>query len=461
MSSSKIDLLTGSPWKKIIAFVIPLFLGNLVQQFYNTVDTVVAGRFIGPEALAAVGANAPIIQIAIALFFGISMGTNVLVAQNYGAKNTNELRHIVDTFMIFIYIASIALTITGLIFIDNLYQILKTPKEITPMSKSYMQIMLIGMVTMFGYNGVSAMLRGIGDTKTPLMFLFISSLLNVALDILFVTIIHLGVAGLALATVFAQTMSFIFCVVYLNKQHPVIGIHFRHARFRTRILKDIVIIGVPISLQGMFIGVSMFVLQSLVNTFGYITMAGYNAATKIEAIAILPGQNFGMAASAFIGQNIGAGKWDRVKIGIRSAVIMTCIASIIISLAIVVFDKYWLAIFTKNYDVISVGKQYILTVAPFYLAAGYLFTMVYSVRGSGATLIPMVISILGQVFLRIPLAYLFVSIFKTPFGIWLAIPMSWLSSSLLITIYYKSGKWKKHVKVKSKEKDNAILDINM
>lgn len=445
--NSKIDLTTGTPWKKILAFIIPLFLGNLVQQFYNTVDAAVAGRFIGEYALAAVGANAPIMQIAIAFFFGISMGANVLVSQNYGARNYNELRSVIDSFMIFIYVASIFLTIVGLIFAENLYILINTPEEILPFASSYLRIILVGLIAQFGYNGVSAVLRGIGDTKTPLMFLVISSVLNIALDILFVTAFKLGVNGLALATIISQIVSFIFSIIYLNRRHPIIGIHFRNAQFQMNKVKDIARIGIPSGFQSMVFGLSMFAVQSLVNSFGVTVMAGYNAAMRIDNIALLPAQNFGMTMSPFIGQNIGANKWKRLEIGVFSALIMVSIVSVVISALLVIFSKYLFLLFTEDPNVIAVGREYIFTAAPFYIAAGYFFTLASGIRGSGATFTPMLISVAGQVFIRVPLAYLFVYIFKSPFGIWLAIPMSWVSGSILIRMYYKSGRWKKHVRV--------------
>lgn len=441
-------LTDGTPWKKMLRFAVPLFLGNIIQQLYNTVDAAVAGRFIGPHALAAVGSNMPIIQIAIALFFGISMGANVLISQNFGAKNNNELRRIVDTFMIFVYVSSLCFTFFGLLAARSLHKLLSTPLEILPHSISYLNIILIGIIAMFGYNAVSATLRGVGDTKTPLLFLIISSVLNVILDILFVTVFNFGVKGLALATVFSQALSFIFGVFYINKKHPIIGIHFRHAKFKFRILKDLVIIGFPSGMQGTFIAAGMFVIQSLVNSFGYIVMAGYNAAMRIEMIATLPAQNFGLTLATFVGQNIGAGKWDRVKTGFNSALLMSSTVCLTISIALLIFAKYALMIFTKDTEVIKAGVQYLTVVSPFYVVVGYLFALLNGVRGSGATFMPMLISLVGQVVFRIPLAYLFVYLFKSPIGVWFAIPVSWVSGAILGTIYYRSGKWKNHVRIK-------------
>lgn len=446
--TSENDMTLGTPWKKMLYFVIPLFFGNVIQQLYNAVDAAVAGHFIGAHALAAVGANMPIMQISIALFFGISMGAGVLISQNFGAKNYEELRNTVDTFMIFVYIASLIFTIFGLLTARKLYEFINTPPDILPMSYAYLRIILIGIIATFGYNAISASLRGVGDTKTPLLLLIISSILNIILDIFFVTVVNLGVEGLAFATVFSQAISFIFGIIYINKKHPLVKVHFFHSKFKLPVLKDIIIIGMPGGLQGTLFAVGLFAIQSLVNSFGYIVMAGYNAVIRIELIATQPAQNFGMTLSTFIGQNVGADKWDRIKVGVRSAVIMATVVCALAALLIVIFGKYLLMLFTTDESVIEAGFRYLIIVSPFYIIVGYFFTLINGIRGSGATFVPMLISMAGQVALRIPLAYLFVSLWHTPDGIWLAIPMSWVSGSVLTSIYYRSGKWKNHVRVK-------------
>ena len=448
-SNVKNDLTHGTPWKKIIRFALPLFLGNIIQQLYNTVDAAVAGHFIGSHALAAVGSNMTIMQMAVAIFFGITMGANILISQNYGAKNYNALKNIVDTFMIFVYIASLLFTVFGFLVASTIHAFLKTPLEILEYSLSYLNIMLLGMLPMFGYNAVSAALRGIGDTKTPLLLLIVASIINVVLDIVFVTVFNMGVGGLALATVLAQTFSFIFGIIFINIKHPIVSIHFRSAKFKFSVLKDLLVIGLPTGIQMSFISVGMFVIQSLVNSFGYITMAGYNAAMRIEMFAILPAQNFGMAMATFMGQNVGAQKWDRVRVGVNSALIMSLIVCTFVATTIFFLSDELLMLITKDEEVIKTGARYLKIVSPFYLIATYLFTMASGIRGSGATFIPMLIAAVGQVFLRIPLAYFLVSILKTPDGIWIAVPISWISGSILTHIYYKSGKWKKHIRVKS------------
>lgn len=455
-SNLKNDLTHGTPWKKIMRFALPLFMGNIIQQLYNTVDAAVAGHFIGSHALAAVGSNMPIMQMAIALFFGITMGASILISQNYGAKNYSELRHVVDTFMIFVYIASLIFTFFGLLASKTIHAFLKTPLEILPYSLSYLNIILVGMIALFGYNAVSAALRGTGDTKTPLLLLIVASILNVILDIVFVTVFNMGVEGLAWATVLAQAFSFIFGIIFINIKHPVISIHFRNAKFRLNVLKNILVIGLPSGIQGSFISLGMFVIQSLVNSFGYINMAGYNAAMRIEMFAILPAQNFGMSMATFMGQNVGAGKWDRVRTGVNSTILMTLVTCTSISAIIFFFSDYLLMLFTKDAEVIAAGSRYLTIVSPFYMVAGYLFTMMSGIRGSGATFMPMLIAAFGQVFLRIPLAYFFVNMLKTPDGIWIAVPISWISGSILSSIYYKSGKWKKYVRVKQANIEDII-----
>lgn len=444
----KNDLTEGTPWKKILRFVTTLFLGNIIQQLYSTVDAIVAGKFIGTEALAAVGSNMPILQVSIALFFGIAMGASILISQNFGAKNSAELRHVIDTFMIFVYITSLFFTGLGLVFAKTLHLFLQTPENILKHSLSYLYILLFGMIALFGYNAVSAALRGVGDTKTPLILLIISSILNIFLDLLFVITFNMNVEGLALATIISQAVSFIFGIIYINKKHTIIGIHFRSSKFRLRVLKDIVKIGLPSGIQASFLALGAFAIQSLVNSFGFVVIAGVNAAARVEIFAVLIAQNFGMTLATFIGQNVGANKWDRVEIGVRSSLIMASLLSAIASIIILIFSKPILSLFTDDAKVIEVGTRYLLIVAPFYVVTGYLFTLIGGIRGAGATFVPMLIGAFGQVFLRIPLAYLFTYLLKTPDGIYMAIPLSWISGTILGTIYYKSGKWKNHVRVK-------------
>lgn len=442
------DMTYGTPWKRIILFFIPLFLGNIIQQLYNAIDAIIAGHFIGPEALAAVGANMPIVQIAVSLFFGISTGAGVLISQNFGARNYEELSSVVDTFMILIYTSSIFMGALGIIFAKNLYALINTPPEILSYSFSYMRIILLGAIFPCSYFAISSILQATGDTKTPLVLFITSSVLNIILDIIFVTILKMGIQSLAIATIISQSIALIFVIIYINKKSEIIRLHFLKSSFRCEVLKDIVKIGFPSSIFGIFFSISMFALQSLVNNFGFVVMAGYNAAIRIDLIATQTAQNFGYSLSTFIGQNVGAGKWDRVKNGVKSSIIMAVITSTIISAVIIVFGRAIIMLFTTDKNVIDAGYGYLIVVAPFYIIAAYFFTMINGIRGAGDTLTPMIIGISVQVVLRVLIAYIFININHSPKAIWISEPLAWILGSVIITVYYFSGKWKNYVRVK-------------
>ena len=441
-------LIYDKPWKGIVKFTIPLFLGTIVQQVYSISDAAIAGHFIGANALAAVGANSPFIQLGIALFFGLSIGANILISQNYGAENKGAVSDTIDTFMIMIYISSFVFTIFIFLLSKYIHQsLLKTPDEILSSSLIYMNTLLIGTLGIFGYNGISASLRAVGDSRTPLMLLIISNIINIILNILFVAVFNWGVMGLALATSIAQILSFIFGIIFINTKNKTIKIHFFNSKFKLHILKDFMLIGLPAGIQGTFISIGMFAIQSLINRFGVVTIAGYNSAVRIELFVSSIAMNFGQTLSIFIAQNIGAGKWDRIKVGVRSTLIMSVSISGIIGIIIFIFCEYILLLFTKDLFVIAEGARYLRILSPFYTVAAFLFVLVGGIRGSGATLMPMVISAIGQLVLRIPLAYIFVYILKSSDGIWIAMPISWLNGCILAWIYYKSNRWKKYARV--------------
>ncbi len=444
-------LINETPWKCILKFSIPLFFGSVIQQVYSISDAAIAGHFIGAEALAAVGSNNPIVQLAIFLFSGISLGANVLISQNYGANNKDIIRDIVDTFMLMIYASSIIIAAGIFMFANTIHQnILGTPEEILKSSVLYMNVLLIGVVGVFGYNGVAACLRALGDSKTPLILLIISNVINITLNLLFVACLKFGIMGLALATSVSQILSFIIGIIFINTKSDIIKVHLFNSKFKIPILKDIISIGLPMGIQGVFVSTALFVIQSLVNSFGVATMAGYNTASRIELVVVSTANNFGQALSVFIAQNVGAGKWDRIKVGVRSTILMTLAITIIISTIIFIFCEKLLMIFTTDQLVINEGVDYLKRISPLYCVAVILFVLVNGIRGSGATLVPMIIGAIGQLGIRIPLAYLLVHIFQEPFGVWYAIPMSWFSGSILISLYYRSGRWKRHVRVKQK-----------
>ena len=301
------DLTSGPEGRLVFTFAVPMLIGNLFQQLYNMVDSMVVGQFVGKEALAAVGVSFPILFLLIALVMGMGLGSSILLAQYYGAKNMKGVRRTVETTYIFLFWASLAVTAIGLAAGGAILRLLRTPAEILPLARQYLNILFAGMILMFGYNSLAAILRGLGDSKTPLYFLIVATLANVVLDLVFVLVFHWGVPGVAWATVLAQGLSFLLGLLYLRRpQLAVLRIHLVGMRFDPQIFRRSIQIGLPSAVQQVLVAMGMLVLFRIVNAFGTSTIAAYTAGTRLETFATMPAMNFAMALSAFVGQNVGA-----------------------------------------------------------------------------------------------------------------------------------------------------------
>ncbi|WP_102401650.1 MATE family efflux transporter [Haloimpatiens massiliensis] len=444
------DLTEGKEGKLILLFALPMLIGNIFQQLYNTVDSIVVGRFVGKEALGAVGTSFPIIFLLVSLIMGITMGSTIIIAQYYGAKNMDKVKKSIDTAYIFLFVASLIITIAGVIFSRNILIMMNVPDDILPEAEKYLKIIFSGMIGMFGYNSISAILRGLGDSKTPLYFLIISSIINIVLDLLFVLKFNMGVAGVAWATVIAQGISFLIGIYYLNKTHEVLKFNIKSMRFNKEIFRQSLKIGLPTGIQQMLFSLGIMALQSLVNGFGSETVAAYTAAGRIDTFASMPIMNFGTAISTFVGQNLGAGKEERAINGFKATVKMTVIASLIASILIFIFGKWLIVLFSNDSKVIEIGFDYLKIVCSFYTVVGVMCIINGVLRGAGDTIPTMIISIFTLWFVRVLLAYILSNKMQSPNGIWWAIPISWTVGLILTLIYYKTGKWKNKVVTKGR-----------
>lgn len=444
------DMTKGNEAKLIFNFALPMLIGNIFQQLYNTVDSIIVGRYVGKEALAAVGTSFPIIFLLVSLIMGITIGSTILISQYYGARDMKSVRKTIDTTYIFLLFASITITIVGLLSSSALLKLLKTPDEVFVHAKNYLNITFIGMIGMFGYNSVSSILRGLGDSKTPLRFLIISTIINIVLDIIFVVPLKMGVEGAAWATIIAQFCSFVFGVYHLNKNHEVFKIKFKNIKFDKDIFKLTVKIGIPSGIQQVLFSFGMMAMQGLVNGFGANTMAGFNAATKVDSFASMPIMNFGAAISTFVGQNIGANKPERIKRGYNSTLIMTVGLSVATSIIINVFGVQLVSLFNTEPEVIKEGTAYIARVSSFYVLLAIMFISNGVMRGAGDTIFPMISSLLSMLIIRVPIAYFLAWKLKSSNGIWWSIPAGWLVGVIVTQIYYHTGRWKKKAVVKAK-----------
>ncbi len=447
------DMTKGNEAKLIFYFALPMLVGNIFQQLYNTVDSIIVGKFLGKEALAAVGTSFPIIFLLVSLIMGITMGATILISQYFGAKDMEKVKKTIDTAYITLFIASIILTIIGLIIGGPILKLMKVPPEIFQQSKEYLDITFIGLIGMFGYNSMSAILRGLGDSKTPVYFLIVSSIINIVLDLLFILQFNMGVGGAAWATIISQGISFVWSVLYLNKNHKVFKINVKAMKFDKDIFYKSVKLGLPGGIQQMVFSLGMMTMQGLINSFGGVTMAAFAAASKIDSFASMPIMNFGAAISTFTGQNIGANKPERVKKGLTTTLIMSTVMSIAISVVLILLGTPLVRLFTNDSSVVAEGLNYLHRVTPFYFVIGAMFIINGVVRGAGEAIFPMIASILSLWLVRLPVAYLLSPSLGSN-GIWWAIPIAWTFGFIITFLYFKSGKWKNKAVVKPMDSRN-------
>lgn len=444
------DLTTGKEGKLIFQFAAPMLLGNVFQQLFSVVDSIVVGNFVGKQALAAVGASFPVIFVMVSMIIGIVMGTTIVISQYFGAGDLAKVRRAIDTMYIYSSVAGIIATIVGLIASEPLLRLLGLPEEIMPQATLYLRIYMSGMVIFFGYNGTSAVLRGLGDSKTPLYFLIVATISNIVLDLLFVAVFGWGVAGAAYATLISNALAFGLAIYWLNKTHKLIRIAIRGLHFDREIFRQSIRIGLPTGIQQTLVAIGGLALLGIVNKFGTNVVAGYSVAYRLDSIATVPAMSFAQALSTFVGQNIGANKPERIMAGLRSTLKMAGIVTIVTSLIIIITSHILIGFFTKDPEVIRIGDQYLTIVSSFYLLFTLMFIYSGVLRGAGDTLLPMFFSLLSLWIIRIPFAWMLSGKIGST-GIWWAIPAGWLIGLILSYSYYKTGRWKRKAIVKYSE----------
>lgn len=443
------DLTEGSSGSLIFKFAMPMLIGNVFQQLYNIVDSIVVGRYVGKEALAAVGASFPLIFMLISFVVGVAMGTTIIISQYFGAKDMKMVKRSIDTMFIFLFVSSIIVTVMGITLSGPIFRLINLPEDVMPQAISYFNIYLTGMIFFFGFNGISSVLRGLGDSKTPLYFLVIATLMNVGLDLLFVAVFKWGVAGAAWATVISQAGAFFTGIIYLNSTHEVVKLNSLKLVFDKAIFRKSLIIGLPTGLQQTFVSMGMLAVTRIVNGFGTDAIAAYSAAGRLDSLAGMPAMNFGAALSTFVGQNLGANKIDRVKQGLKATFMMSGALALFTSLVVIVFRHQLMHLFTEDVNVIDIGAQYLLIVSSFYIFFSTMFVVGGVMRGAGDTIIPMFITLFALWAIRIPAAWIMSRYFGVD-GIWWSIPVAWFIGMALSYLYYLKGNWKNKVVVKNR-----------
>jgi len=443
------DLTTGKEGKLILTFTIPMLIGNVFQQLYNIIDSIIIGRYLGNEALAAVGASFPLIFTLISLIIGIATGTTIIIAQYYGARNITKVQQAIETMYLFIFTASILLSIAGNMGSTFIFRLIDLPESVIPQAVEYFNVYAYGFIFFFGFQGTSAILRGLGDSKTPLYFLVIATIMNILLDMLFVVVFKWGISGVAYATIISQAGAFISIIIFLNKFHKTIQFNLLRLSFNREIFMKSLKIGLPTGFQQTFVAVGMLALYKVVNMFGTTVIAAYAVAMRIDSFAALPAMNFSAALSSFVGQNIGANKLERVRSGMLATLRMTSLISLGVTIIAWLFAEQIMQLFTNDQAVVEAGKDYLYIVSAFYILFSAMFVMNGVLRGAGDTLIPMFITIFALWVIRIPASWFLAQHFG-PKGIWWGIPVAWGIGAVFSYIYYRTGRWKSKSVVKRK-----------
>jgi len=430
------DMTEGNIWRHMLRFSVPMAIGLLFQQLYNTVDTLVVGQFVGKEAQAAVGSTGPIINTIVGFCAGLATGASVVISQRYGAHDDEGLSKAVHTTVALTFLLSLAATAAGQLIIMPMLRFMQTPEDVIDESSRYLSIYFAGIAGILFYNLGSGILRAVGDSRRPLAFLVISALLNTGLDLLFVLGFGMKVDGVALATVLAQVFSAVLILLALSLEKGKYSIRWRSIRIDRRSLGQIVRLGLPSSIQAAITAFSNVFVQSYINSFGSACMAGYGVYGKIDAFALIPVQSISMSSTTFVGQNWGAQKTKRAREGVRTAIVMSIVSTAVLGLTVFIFARPLMNLFSPEEDVIDYGVRFIRIVTPFYLAI--CFNQIYAgaLRGVGDATMPTVIMLVSFVAFR--QVYLAVTrALNAGFvAVALAYPVGWILCSTLLTIRY-------------------------
>lgn len=434
---SKNQITEGVIWKQLLFFFFPILLGTLFQQLYNTADTVVVGRFVGTQALAAVGGSTgQIVNLVVNFFVGLASGATVIIARYYGARDRIKLNNALHTAIALSIVGGIVTGIAGILLTPSLLKMMNTPADVIEGSTMYLRIYFAGIIFVFVYNIGSGILRAVGDSKRPLYFLIVCCFLNIFLDILFVVYLKLGVKGAAFATVISQAVSALLVILSLTKSVDIYRLRPNKIRFYKSLLIAIITIGLPAGLQSVMYGISNIIIQISLNSLGTETVAAHTAFAKIDAIYWMISGAFSVSIITFIGQNYGARKFDRMKKSIKVCLLMDLIASLLLTTVMLLAGPYLLRLFTSDQEVIEIGMQIIHIIAPSYALFIFIEILSSSLRGMGNVVVPMLMTCGGVCVLRILWIFIFVRTHLSVTTILMSYPISWGFTAVLFIIYF-------------------------
>lgn len=434
----EIDMCSGGVLKKMLLFAVPLMFSSVLQLLFNAADVVVVGKFAGDNSLAAVGCTGSLINLLINLFIGLSVGTNVMAARHYGAKQDEELSKTVHTSIIIAVFGGLLLTVVGVTFTEGILRLMSTPPEVLPLAALYLRIYFCGMLSNMLYNFGSAILRAVGDTRRPMYYLTAAGVVNVILNLIFVIVFSLDVAGVAIATVISQTISAVLVIRCLMKQTGAIRLDLKKLHADRKELRNIVRIGLPAGMQGCVFSLSNVVLQSSINTFGATVVSGSSASSNLEGFVYVSMNSFYQATLSFMSQNYGAGRYDRLKKVIVSGLLCVIVAGLLLGNLEVLFGRTLLSIYTDSDAVIEEGYKRVKYICTLYFACGMMDVMVGVLRGIGYSIMPMIVSLLGACGLRLLwIATVFrIEQFHLVETVYLSYPISWVITFVAHVVCY-------------------------
>ena len=444
-----VDMTEGSPWKKIVMFTVPMLIGNIAQQLYNTVDSVVVGNYVGDNALAAVGSAGPILNLLIVLFVGISVGAGIMVSQYFGARQREELSVTIGNCVTLTGIATVFVMVVASLVARPLLELLDTPASIICWCHSYLLILFIGCVGLAYYNILSGILRGLGDSMSALAYLLVSTVINIVLDLLFVAKLGMGVNGVALATVIAQAISALLCLLRLKQMSALFDLKPCYLKLQKKNTGKIIQLGLPSGITQAILSMAMIVVQSLTNSFGEMFIAANVIVMRVDGFAMMPNFSFGTAMTTYAGQNVGAKMYDRVEKGAKQGTAIAMGISTALTGLILLFGKALMGIFTKTPELVDLSREMMGILAVGYIAMAVTQSLSGVMRGAGDTMTPMWISIATTICIRVPIAYGIAFLTRSeqfPGGrqecIFISLLASWLIGAAITFFFYKRGKWK-------------------
>ncbi len=447
---AQVDMTVGRPWEKIVAFTIPMLIGNIAQQLYNTVDSIVVGKYVGDNALAAVGSASPILNLLLVLFVGISMGVGIMVSQYFGSRDRENLSLTIGSSIMLTAVSSILLMVLGSMIIRPVLHALNTPDSIMDWCTSYLFILLMGIVGPAYYNILCGILRGLGDSLSALVYLLIATVLNIILDLWFVAGFHMGVAGVALATVIAQLVSAFLCFLKLCRMTDLFDMKLHYLKPHKENVVTVLRLGLPSGITQAIFSLAMVVVQSLTNSFGEMVIAANVIIMRVDGFAMMPNFSFGTAMTTYSGQNVGARKLDRVKQGAKEGTLIAVGTSAVITGLILIFGRYLMAIFTSTEELVLLSANMMKILAVGYIAMAVTQSLSGVMRGAGDTVTPMWISMITTVVIRVPLAYGIAYLTRTPempqgsyTCIFISLLCSWVLGAAITAFFYRLGHWKK------------------